>query len=70
MGYFPCEHNYGDIIKFKYRGVGIVEGKIVGAVINNPDTNIQFADYKVNSLPHQTPIFYNKQVPEYHIIKE
>ena len=33
MGRFPCEHSFGDIIKFKYRGHGIVEGRIVGVEI-------------------------------------
>ena len=30
MSNFPCKHNFGDIIKFKLRGHGIVQGMIVG----------------------------------------
>lgn len=50
MGYFPCKRNCGDIIKFKYRGVGVVEGIIVGVTINCVGTENEFADYKVHSL--------------------
>lgn len=65
-GRFPCNHSFGEIIKFKYRGHGVVEGQIVGVVIGGTEGNY-YADYKVNSLPGKEPHFYLKQVPEYHI---
>ena len=45
-GKFPCNHSFGDVIKFKYRGHGIVEGMIVGVVINGSKSDNYFADYK------------------------
>lgn len=70
MGHFPCEHSFGDIIKFKYRGHGIVEGRIVGVVINGSTPENYHADYKVHSLPGKEPKFYFKLVAEHHVIKE
>lgn len=32
MSNFPCKHNFGDIVKFKYRGHGIVQSRIVGVL--------------------------------------
>lgn len=69
-GRFPCKHSFGDIIKFKYRGHGVVEGMIVGVVINGSKSDNYFADYKVHSLDGQEPQFYFKQVAEHHIIEE
>ena len=68
MGQFPCQHNYGEIIKFKMRGAGIVEGKIVGVMIGGSEPDI-YVDYKVHSLPGKKPEFYFKSVAEYHIIE-
>lgn len=70
MGHFPCEHSFGDIIKFKMRGVGIVEGQIVGVVINSLISGNYYVDYKVHSLPGKEPKFYFKSVTERNIIKE
>ena len=70
MGQFPCKHSFGDIVKFKYRGHGIVEGMIVGVVINGSSSKNYHADYKVHSLDGQYPQFYFKQVAEHHIIEE
>jgi hypothetical protein len=70
MGQFPCRHSFGDIIKFKMRGVGIVEGMIVGVTINGSSSENRYADYKVHSLDGQTPKFYFKLVAEHHIIEE
>lgn len=70
MGRFPCEHSFGDIIKFKYRGHGIVEGRIVGVEIIDLISENYCADYKVHSLPGKKPKFYFKSVPEHRIIKE
>jgi hypothetical protein len=70
MGHFPCEHSFGDIIKFKHRGHGIVEGKIVGVVISGSTSGDYYADYKVHSLPGKEPEFYFKSVAEHNIIKE
>lgn len=69
-GKFPCRHSFGDIVKFKYRGHGVVEGMIVGVTINGSSSNNYYADYKVHSLEGQTPKFYFKSVAEYHIIEE
>lgn len=70
MSNFPCQYNFGDIIKFKYRGRGIVQGRIVGVIINGSTTENYYADYKVHSLDGQTPKFYFKSVAEHHIIKD
>lgn len=70
MGNFPCKHNFGDVIKFKYRGHGIVQGMIVGVVINGSSSKNYQADYKVHSLDGQEPSFYFKSVAEHHIITE
>lgn len=69
-GRFPCKRSFGDIIKFKYRGHGVVEGMIVGVTINGSKPDNYFADYKVHSLDGQEPRFYFKQVAEHHIIEE
>jgi hypothetical protein len=70
MGHFPSEYNFGDIIKFKYRGHGIVEGVIVGVTISGSSSGNYHADYKVHSLHGKEPEFYFKSVAEHHIIKE
>ena len=70
MSKFPCQYNFGDIIKFKYRGHGIVQGRIVGVIINGSTTENYYADYKVHSLDGQEPSFYFKSVAEHHIITE
>ena len=70
MGNFPCKHNFGDVIKFKYRGYGIVQGMIVGVTINGSTSKNYHADYKVHSLDGQEPTFYFKSVEEHHIINE
>lgn len=69
-GRFPCEHSFGDIIKFKYRGHGVVEGRIVGVTISGSSSGNYQPDYKVHSLEGQNPEFYFKQVAEHHIIEE
>ena len=69
-GKFPCRHSFGDIVKFKYRGHGVVEGMIVGVTINGSRTGNYYADYKVHSLDGQEPQFYFKSVAEHHIIEE
>jgi hypothetical protein len=69
-GKFPCRHSFGDIVKFKYRGHGIVEGMVVGVVIGGSKPENYYADYKINSLPGKEPFFYFKQVAEHHIIEE
>ena len=69
-GEFPCKHSFGDIVKFKYRGHGIVEGMVVGVAINGSKSNNYQADYKVHSLEGQKPVFYFKSVAEHHIIDE
>lgn len=70
MGQFPCNHSFGDIIKFKYRGYGIVKGMIVGVIINGSNSKNYSANYRVHSLNGQKPEFYFKQVEEHHIIEE
>jgi hypothetical protein len=70
MSNFPCKYNFGDIIKFKYRGYGIVQGMIVGVVISGSKSENYQADYKVHSLDGQEPQFYFKSVAEHHIITE
>lgn len=70
MGQFPCKRSFGDVIKFKMRGAGIVEGQIVGVVIGGSKPENYYADYKVHSLPGKEPEFYFKQVAEHHIIEE
>lgn len=70
MGQFPCKHSFGEIIKFKYRGHGIVEGMIVGVIINGSRSENYYVDYKVHSLDGQKPQFYFKPVAEHHIIEE
>ena len=69
MGNFPCKHNFGDVIKFKYRGRGIVEGQIVGCTVSAAFTDKQYVDYLVHSLSGQEPRFYFKQVSEDKIIR-
>lgn len=69
-GRFPCRHSFGDIVKFKYRGHGIVEGMIVGVIVSGSKSGVCYVDYKVHSLDGQEPQFYFKQVAEYHIIEE
>ena len=69
-GRFPCRHSFGDIIKFKYRGHGVVEGMIVGVTISGSSSGNYQPDYKVHSLPGQKPEFYFKSVAEHHIIEE
>ena len=70
MGQFPCKHSFGDIVKVKYRGYGVVEGMIVGVVIGGSNPKNYYADYKVHSLPGKEPEFYFKSVAEHHIIEE
>ena len=70
MGKFPCKYGFGDVIKFKYRGKGIVRGEIVGVVIGGSSPENYYADYKVHSLPGEQPEFYFKTVAEHHIIEE
>ena len=70
MGNFPCKYNFGDIIKFKYRGHGIVQGVIVGVTINGSKSENYYVDYKVHSLDGQEPKFYFKSVAERDIITE
>lgn len=69
-GKFPCKYSFGDVIKFKYRGKGIVKGMIVGVIINGSTSGNYYADYKVHSLDGETPRFYFKSVAEHHIIEE
>ena len=69
-GKFPCRYSFGDIVKFKYRGHGVVEGMIVGVIINGSRSGNYYADYKVHSLDGQKPEFYFKSVAEHHIIEE
>lgn len=69
-GRFPCKHSFGDIVKFKYRGHGVVEGMIVGVIINGNRSENYQPDYKVHSLDGQKPVFYFKSVAEHHIIEE
>lgn len=70
MGYFPCRHNFGEIIKFKMRGAGIVEGKIVGVRIGGSSPENYYVDYTVHSLPSKSPQIYFKSVAEHHIIED
>lgn len=72
MGQFPGKYSYGDIVKFKYRGKGIVKGQIVGCLVNSSwsISQITYIDYKVHSLPGEEPQFYFKSVSEHHIIEE
>lgn len=70
MGQFPCKYNFGDIVKFKYRSHGIVNGIIVGVIIGGSNSDDYYADYKVNSLEGQEPEFYFELVAEHHLIKE
>lgn len=70
MSNFPCKYNFGDIIKFKLRGHGIVQGMIVGVVISGSKSENYQADYKVHSLDGQEPTFYFKSVAENHVITE
>ena len=69
-GTFPCKYGFGKIVKFKYRGHGVVEGMIVGVVIGGTEPENYYADYKVHSLDGQKPEFYFKSVAEHHIIEE
>ena len=69
-GKFPCKYSFGDIVKFKHRGHGVVEGMIVGVIINGSEPDNYQADYKVHSLEGQNPQFYFKSVAEHHIIEE
>ena len=59
-GKYPCKHSFGEIVKFKYRGHGIVEGQIVGVEIVGSKPENYYATYKVNSLPGKEPFFYFK----------
>lgn len=70
MSNFPCKYSFGDIIKFKLRGHGIVQGMIVGVVISGNKSENYQADYKVHSLDGQEPTFYFKSVAENHVITE
>jgi hypothetical protein len=70
MSKFPGEYGFGDIIKFKLRGYGVVEGEIVGCVVNCVLTDNQYVTYKVHSLKGQEPRFYFKDVDECKIIKD
>ena len=70
MSKFPGEYNFGDIIKFKLRGYGVVEGEIVGCVVNCAHTDNQYVIYKVHSLKGQEPTFYFQDVDERKIIKD
>lgn len=69
MGNFPCKHNFGDVIKFKYRGRGIVEGQIVGCIVSAAFTGKQYVEYLVHSLSSQKPTFHFKPVSEDKIIR-
>ena len=70
MSKYPGEYNFGDIIKFKLRGYGVVEGEIVGCVANCAHTDSQYVTYKVHSLKGQEPSFYFKDVDDFKIIKD
>ena len=69
-GKFPCKYSFGKIVKFKYRGHGIVEGVIVGVTINGSKSENYHADYQVHSLEGQKLEFYFKPIAEHHIIEE
>jgi homoserine dehydrogenase len=49
---------------------GVVEGEIVGCVVNVAHTDSQYVTYKVHSLKGQEPIFYFKDVNDCKIIKD
>ena len=55
---------------YEYRGHGVVEGVVVGVIINGSSSENCWPDYKVHSLEGQSPEFYFKQVAEHHIIEE
>lgn len=69
-GRFPCIYSFGNIVKFKYRGHGVVEGQIIGVEIGGSKPENYYATYKVHSLPGKEPQFYFKSVAEHHIIEE
>ena len=70
MGKFPCKYNFKDVIKFKMRRRGIVEGYIVGTIINSIDTDNEQPIYQVHSTDETTPSFYFKEVKESEILKD
>lgn len=70
MSNFPGKFNFGDIVKFKYRGHGIVEGRIIGCVVSCAFTDKEYVDYQVHSLPDQEPRFFFKSVSENDLIND
>ena len=70
MSKFPGKHNYKDVIKFKMRGRGIVEGYIVGIVVSCGGTENEYVQYKVHSVDGITPSFFFKDVKESEIIED
>lgn len=70
MRNFPGKHDFKEVIKFKMRGRGIVEGYIVGAVVNCIDTENEYVLYKVHSVKGITPAFFFKDVKESEIIED
>lgn len=70
MSKFPGKHDYKEVIKFKMRGRGIVEGYIVGITISCNDTENQYVQYQVHSVDGVTPRFYFKDVKESEIIED
>lgn len=71
---FPCNHGFGDIVRFKYntKGIGkrITNGIIVGVVIGGSEHDNYYAEYKVHSLPGEQPEFYFMSVAEHNIIND
>lgn len=70
MGNFPGKHDFKEVIKFKMRGRGIVEGYIVGVVVNCINTENEYVQYKVHSVNGITPAFFFKDVKESEIIED
>jgi hypothetical protein len=70
MSTFPGEYNFNDVIKFKMRGHGIVEGYIVGITVSCAFENNQYVTYKVHSVKGAEYRFYFKDVNEDKIIKD
>lgn len=70
MATFPGKYSFNDIIKFKMRGCGIVEGYIVGISVSCANTDKQYIIYQVHSLEGAEHRFHFKDVEERKIIED
>lgn len=70
MSKFPGKCNFKDVIKFKMRGRGVVEGYIIGVTVECIDTDNENIVYQVHSIDGITPAFYFKKVKESEILKD